>query len=189
MKYSVLLFLLATFAFQPSLDAKLFDSQIVTTTGDTINCKINVRVNLFRSDLVDPLSCKKRIKIVNQAGKKVKYTTSEVKSFTIYGTSKGDMLFESQVVENEPCFVHFIYDGQIKVYHYVVPHGYDGSPIYYYLVKSEQRDFLKLRPAKWRRQLVEYFPGVGFFKVEKEAQNFKYEELLDLIKMYERTVS
>jgi hypothetical protein len=187
--YSALFILFFAFTTQHSLEAKLFDAMLVTQEGDTIHCEINVRVNLFRPDLVDPLSCKKKLKTVSKSGKKVKYSPDEIKSFIIYSTSKGDMLFESQVVENERCFVHFIYDGQNKVYHYVVPHGYDGAPIYFFVVKSEQGDFLRLLPIKWRKQLAEYFPETDFFKVEKEAKKFKYEDLIDLIKAYERQIS
>ncbi|MEM6378682.1 MAG: hypothetical protein AAF705_10720 [Bacteroidota bacterium] len=188
MKHVIALLFFCTIALLP-LEAKLFDGMIVMKNGDTIQGQIDVRVNLFDSDLVNPLTCKKSLKVVQASGEKIKYLPSEVQSFVIYNTKEGDMQFESQYIKKENCFVQLIHDGPLKVYKYYFPHGYDSSVQHHYLLKSQEVHYLRLLPNKWRRQLVSYFPNSALFKKEREARQFRYHKILDLIKAYETSIS
>ena len=188
MKNVIVLLFFCSVALLP-LEAKLFDGLIVMKNGDTIRGQVDVRVNLFDADLVDPLSCKKKLKVVQASGKKVKYAPEEVQSFVIYNTDEGTMRFESQYIKSEICFVQLVHDGELKIYKYYFPHGYDGSAQHHFLVKSKEVHFLRLTPSKWREQLIEYFPESALFKKEKEVKEVKYFELIDLLKKYEAQLS
>lgn len=95
-----------------------FDGYVVTNTNDTINCKYFVQTNPFNKKLLSVGSIRDKIKILNDKGETVEYTTRDIKSFLIEGTKFGDLKFVSLKYDDYGRFYHEVIAGKLTFYRF-----------------------------------------------------------------------
>ena len=104
--------------FTALTQAQKFDGYVVTNTNDTINCKYFVPTNPFNEKLLSVARIHDKIKILNNKGETIEYTTKDIKSFLIKGTKFGDLKFVSLKYDNYYRFYHEVQAGRLIFYRF-----------------------------------------------------------------------
>lgn len=166
-----------------SLSAKEFPGFYVNMEGDTIACKFDVRVNLFRKDLLNQLSFRKKIKIITEEGV-IKYKPSQIKMFQIDSTSEGSEKYVPKEVEGKTWFVRVVEEGKINLYQYFYPHGYDGSVQMRFVLEKANKKPRSIPSAFWKKKVLKYLDNDKWFMDELNEEGLKYKNIPELIINY-----
>lgn len=164
--------------------AKEFSGFYVTLEQDTIECKFKVSVNLFDNKLLNQLSFRKRIKVVDEQGLIKKIKPTEILSFQVDGTSEGSETYVPLEVDGKMWFVRLVQKGKLSLYEYFYPHGYDGSVMISYVLKQEDKETRRIPNISWRKKLLNYFEHDAWFVKELEQEGVKYKHIPDIIANY-----
>ncbi|MCK4661405.1 MAG: hypothetical protein KAT68_00960 [Bacteroidales bacterium] len=167
--------------------SKEYPGEYFTNSNDTIRCMINVKVNIIYKDLINPLSCKYSVKIIEIEGGKKKLTPHQIKGFRIENTSEGVMIFESVTIENKGTFfVQKLEEGEITLYKYFYPHGYDYSVQFHYLVKKEN-EYCFLHLFGFRKALSKYIKDNEEIYQSLTNKEYNYKNIQEVIELYNNT--
>jgi hypothetical protein len=166
------------------VNAKEFSGFYVTLEQDTIECKFKVSVNLFNNKLLNQLSFRKRIKVIDEQGLIKKIKPTEVLSFQIDDTSEGSETYVPLEVDGKMWFVRLVQEGALSLYEYFYPHGYDGSVMISYVLKQEGKESARIPAISWRKKLLKYLGQDDWMVKELEQEGVKYKHIPDLVANY-----
>jgi hypothetical protein len=176
--------LLVSFTTLLNLSAKEFPGYYVSLAGDTVECKFDVKVNLFNKKLLNQLSFRKKVKIINPNGLTVKYSPDEIKSFQIDQTSEGSETYVPQRINGKKWFVRQMNTGKVNLFVYYFPHGYDGSVMSKYMVQTSTKENKLIPLAQWRKKLLEYVNQDAWFMKTLQDKSLKYQDIPALVEQY-----
>lgn len=180
---AILLIIFSLCIFQ-SLQAKEFSGYYISLNNDTIECSFDVKVNMFRSKLVNQLSFRKGVKVISKEGKQTKFKPNQIKGFRIQGTSNGAEDYIPMKVKGKMWFVRLHQIGTIELYEFFYPHGYDWSCQSQFLVKYANKNPQQLSSFSWRKRLVEYMDENEWFKAVVKIKRYNYEDIPELVSMF-----
>jgi len=126
-----------------TISAKEFDGYYITNEDDTIKCKVEIGVNLFREDLLKYSTVARRVKIFNDKGDKQKFKPNEIKGFCIHKTKTEDLHFKSITIDKSERFVLAHSIGKIQLYESATTHAYDGSEMNSLIIKFKDKNQCK----------------------------------------------
>lgn len=160
-----------------------FDGYAVTSANDTIHCKYFVATNPFSEKLLSVASIYDKIKILNDKGEKIEYTTKNLKSFLIKGTKFGDLKFVSLIYDNNKRFYHEVQAGRLMFYRFYK----EGSGMVIGIGFGLKDDkFVELQGPEFRERLGEFiidYPEL-YQKWMDSNKYYKPKQLEEVIKLY-----
>lgn len=177
MRLFVFLLLLPVFAH-----SQKFDGYVVTNANDTINCKYFVPTNPFSEKLLSVARIHDKIKILNNKGETIEYTTKDIKSFLIKGTKFGDLKFVSLKYDNHERFYHEVQTGRLIFYRFYK----EGSGMVIGIgfgLKDEK--FVELQGPDVRERLGEFIVDYPeLYTKWMNPKSYKVNKLEEVIKLY-----
>jgi hypothetical protein len=124
------------------------------------------------------------VKIIEGSGTEKELNAYQIKGFSIDSTFLGKMTFESLTVEEHGTFFgHRIKTGDITLYKYYYPHGYDSSPQFYYLLKkNDEYKFLSL--IGFKKPLSLLINDKSDVYQDFIKGNYKFKDIPEVIDLY-----
>jgi len=166
-----------------SLHGKEFPGYYVNLNGDTTTCNFDVKVNMFKKNLINQLSFRKKIKII-AGGKTMKYKPDEIRMFQIDSTSNGSEKYVPLQVDGRMWFVRVVDEGKINLYEFFFPHGYDGSVMTKYVIHKEGKSPKSIAKGFWRKNVLKYLDNEEWFNKEIKQEGIKYINLPEIVMTY-----
>jgi len=159
-----------------------FDGYVVSNINDTINCKYFVETNLFNEKLLSVAGIHDKIKILNDKGEKIEYTTKDVKSFLIKGTKFGDLKFVSLRYDNYERFYHEVQAGRLMFYRFYK----EGSGMVIGIGFGLKEDkFVELQGPNVREKLGEFIVDYPeLYNKWMDPKSVKLTKMEEVIKLY-----
>jgi len=179
---AVLLFLIAM-----TSQARIFDGYYVTKNNDTVQCQIKVRVNMFNNDLVDPLSYRKSISIIEKNGVKKRFKPFQIESLTIEhpNSEYSNIICIPISLNGRGWFVRAVDLGEINIYKMYYPDSYSAYRSLLVL-QTESQEPKQITNPGFRKKVLNYLNNDPFFVEKFQDRAYKYDTLTDLVKEYNK---
>jgi len=180
--------LLLTFIFltlNATSQTRIKDGSYVTTSGDTIVCKIVTTPTIMGDINFSPLA--KRVTII-QNDEKIKFKPHEIKSFIVVDDKGVTHKFVS-LAGDETRFYNEVINGRLSLYNLYSNHPYDGSmSILPIMVKDEKIVFLNvINPRQRIGDLISDCPDL--YKEWTEGDKYSPKNKEAIVRAYNACIN
>ncbi|MDR1875990.1 MAG: hypothetical protein LBQ84_00040 [Flavobacteriaceae bacterium] len=150
MKTVVIFLLFTTFTYSQT---RTLDARIIKINHDTINVKMRVDVNLFKQTLLIVTSFNKRIRVIDDSGKKKKIQAKLVKELSFTDFDGNYRRFVGYKNDND--LKEILHDGKIKWYRSYYSDIYGGLQLESDILTDEQNNIVNVGAIGWKKKFRE----------------------------------